>query len=315
VGASVRSATLHAIVDNESVVYLNGSEVGTANGGWSNPNYPKINLALTPGTTNTLTINATNAGGPAGLIAAVIAGGRTLVRTDMTWTWKPTCAQASSVLVGGSYTAQCVPNLADIASRNGFLSAEATAVGRVARRTDSDVMLSNQPLLPGEQLISVNRQYVAVLHGDCNLVVYQAGPPRSPVWASGTRMPGNATPGSLTVGVDDGVLRLADTTGAVYWQSGKVSAQMGAPFRLVLTNTGELQVQGPAGAAAPVWSSKSGPNSKGFPSMRTCEQAAAAYKVLRATSMAAPQHAGMSPWQHFMAVGKLQGWDWPGPSC
>ncbi len=91
---SEKTATLHAIVDDTSTVYLNGASVGRADGGWGNPNYPKIaNLALVPGRTNTLTIAAINNGGPAGIVASLVAtqGGRVLTRTDGTWTWKSPC--------------------------------------------------------------------------------------------------------------------------------------------------------------------------------------------------------------------------------
>jgi hypothetical protein len=98
VQASEKTATLHVIVDNFSVVYLNGKKVGTADGGWGGPDYPKIaNLPLVPYADNNITIAATNVGGPAGIIAALIAtqGGRVLARTNSSWTWKNSCPQTA----------------------------------------------------------------------------------------------------------------------------------------------------------------------------------------------------------------------------
>lgn len=92
VNASEDTATLHAIIDDN--LFLNGVQVGVANGGWWDSNYPKLrNLPLLPGKSNTLTISASNGGGPAGIIVSLIAtqGNRVITRTDSTWTWRGPC--------------------------------------------------------------------------------------------------------------------------------------------------------------------------------------------------------------------------------
>ncbi|RKO90607.1 hypothetical protein BDK51DRAFT_50107 [Blyttiomyces helicus] len=80
-------AVLHILADNNAVVVLNGVIVGTAAGGWTTPSYTQLPLSLTPGN-NSISIVATNAGGPAGLCAALISGVNksVLLHTDNTWT-------------------------------------------------------------------------------------------------------------------------------------------------------------------------------------------------------------------------------------
>lgn len=84
-GSTPINATLHIVVDNDATVNLNGSDIGKASGGWGNANYPKMPVTLQPGN-NLFTIVATNGGGPAGLLAAVIdPSGKVLLQTDHTW--------------------------------------------------------------------------------------------------------------------------------------------------------------------------------------------------------------------------------------
>ena len=78
-------ATLHILVDNKATVMLNGEKIADVEGGWSQPDYPKVNLSLIPGN-NVIDVIATNTGGPAALIASLVASGETIIlRTDSTW--------------------------------------------------------------------------------------------------------------------------------------------------------------------------------------------------------------------------------------
>ncbi|RKO87481.1 hypothetical protein BDK51DRAFT_37245 [Blyttiomyces helicus] len=65
-------AILHILADNNAIVGLNGAIVGTAAAGWTTPSYTQLPLNLTPGN-NSISIVATNTGGPAGLCAPLIS--------------------------------------------------------------------------------------------------------------------------------------------------------------------------------------------------------------------------------------------------
>lgn len=79
-------AVLHVLVDDNATVYLNGTKVGVVGGGWNSPDYTKLPISLPIGY-NTIDIVATNAGGPAALIASLVktSDKSVLLRTDNTW--------------------------------------------------------------------------------------------------------------------------------------------------------------------------------------------------------------------------------------
>jgi len=84
---SSTEATVHVIADDGGEVFINDvKRGGIAGGGWGTTNYTKIKVGLTAGT-QTIRISAINGGGPAGLVASVIASnGQILARTDGSWT-------------------------------------------------------------------------------------------------------------------------------------------------------------------------------------------------------------------------------------
>jgi len=86
-------ATVHVICDDSAVVYLNGDYVGRGDGGWGGGNYNRLPVTLYADN-NVLHIEGVNGGGPAGLLASVIAdNGTVLARTDSSWTWVYNCTK------------------------------------------------------------------------------------------------------------------------------------------------------------------------------------------------------------------------------
>lgn len=87
-----QTGKIYGMVDDNSIVYINGTKVGEINGGWGDGDIPVLNLPLTAGE-NLLEIIATNRGGPAGFIAAIYDAAETsppLSHTDSSWIWKLT---------------------------------------------------------------------------------------------------------------------------------------------------------------------------------------------------------------------------------
>lgn len=84
-GAAI-DATLHVIVDDNATVNLNGVKVGDASGGWGDNNYPKLPVTLKTGN-NIFDIVATNGGGPAALLVALVkkSDNSIIFRSDATW--------------------------------------------------------------------------------------------------------------------------------------------------------------------------------------------------------------------------------------
>ena len=102
-------AVVHAICDNQGVVFFNGDEVGRCNGGWGGGNYSKATVNVLPGQ-NVLSIQGRNMGGPAGLLAALVSsGGQVLAHTDRTWTWSSTCGAVPDDVIkpGNNGTVSC----------------------------------------------------------------------------------------------------------------------------------------------------------------------------------------------------------------
>jgi hypothetical protein len=77
---------LHIIVDDVATVTLNGTKIGDVRGGWDTLEYPKLPITLQPGN-NRIDILATNTGGPAGLLVALVkkSDNTILLRSDASW--------------------------------------------------------------------------------------------------------------------------------------------------------------------------------------------------------------------------------------
>lgn len=82
---------IHVVVDDHSTVFLNGTNIGQPNGGWTG-NPTKLSGTANKGP-NVLQVQAKNTSGPAGLIVSVIAvpNNAVLARTDETWRWTEEC--------------------------------------------------------------------------------------------------------------------------------------------------------------------------------------------------------------------------------
>lgn len=86
---SLMPITVHVIVDNGGSFELNGKHISKISGGWTTPEYPKINTTLQPGW-NMLTFDSYNSGSipnPAGLLVAVRlnSDNSILLRTNSAW--------------------------------------------------------------------------------------------------------------------------------------------------------------------------------------------------------------------------------------
>jgi hypothetical protein len=80
-------AILHVIVDDTATVSLNGTKLrDVEGGGWNTTSYPQIPVTLTPGN-NRIDIVATNSGGPAALLVALVRSSdkAVLLKSDSTW--------------------------------------------------------------------------------------------------------------------------------------------------------------------------------------------------------------------------------------
>lgn len=84
-------ATIHTIIDNEGIIFVNESNLRTVGGGWGDPNYPKISTVLKPGR-NLLRFNCANLGGapnPAGLIVSIVdkSNNNVLINSNASWVY------------------------------------------------------------------------------------------------------------------------------------------------------------------------------------------------------------------------------------
>lgn len=113
-GPGYITATVNAINDNSGIWYLNSIQVATVAGGWGGPG-TTFNITIAPGM-NYLQCSATNAGGPAGLIATVMYNGQVLFNTN--GEWKYTNLPVSSMIING--TNYSVATCQQYASNNNY---------------------------------------------------------------------------------------------------------------------------------------------------------------------------------------------------
>lgn len=114
-GTSYLPVTLIAINDNRGVWYLNSKQIGVSEGGWGTGGN-KFKIMLSPGI-NYLQCSASNSGGPAGLLAAVVDNnGNVLITTNADW--KFTNIPVSQMIINGSNFT--VPTCKKYASDNGY---------------------------------------------------------------------------------------------------------------------------------------------------------------------------------------------------
>jgi hypothetical protein len=180
---------------------------------------------------------------------------------------------ASEVKVG-NYSSTSIPNYAEIALLLGCLPLppakplSGLAVESFSNSESSrNVLKQGESLLPGESIVSQNGSYAAIYQLDGNLNVYRTSD-NAHLWDSAfgtppSALPANSIAGKCTLG-SDGVLKL--TAGGVnktlmtsqpYWTSASASGNPPgadqAPFNLIVTDMGKLQVTGKF-SATPVWS-------------------------------------------------------------
>jgi hypothetical protein len=246
--------------------------------------------------------------------------------------YKPATALAPLVAGGklAPYNSQSLPNMADVAALLGYLNSDPISFSDASdmaiagisaggakvdpNRPDSSIVNGGQALLPGQALTSGD--FTAVFQADCNFVIYNTKT-AMPIWSTGTRMK-DVTGGTLEVDAIEGIVRMflagkADggrERAPPYWASTRMpSPRDQGPFSLILTPNGQLRISGTYGVY-PAWIS--GPGVTGFARMRTCAEASVAYAVAHAQEMASSGY-GMTPWSHYDQVGRLSGWEWPGP--
>jgi hypothetical protein len=251
-------------------------------------------------------VASTRDGGPAvfcklNLVGSIEGGG---APTSMS-------PQLASRLSG--YDQACVPNLADIAARANCLADAGDGAQSGQLRTVGTALTVSTPLGPGDRLQSANGGFFAVYQADGVLAVVNAVG-HAALWVSGAPLQAPSRAGSCTIGAYDGIVRLFAAGSVVpYWTSSAAAAPADqAPFQLLLSDAGALQVVGKF-SAEPVWQSSG--SSSGLVSMPTCEEARASYAALHSQELALPEHAGMDPWAHYLQFGRTNGWVWPGPAC
>jgi hypothetical protein len=93
-------AWLLAMNDNRGIWYLNSKQIGISEGGWDGIGN-LFEITLSPGI-NYLQCSASNAGGPAGLIAYVIDMDRGIVAITTNADWKFTNIPVSQMIINGS---------------------------------------------------------------------------------------------------------------------------------------------------------------------------------------------------------------------
>lgn len=108
-----------------------------------------------------------------------------------------------------------------------------------------DTLFRDQRLNPGEQLVSGNGRYRAVMQGDGNFVVYD---PTRPVWATATNVPG-----SFLINQSDGNMVVVAPDGRPLW----ASATNVPGSTLVMQDDRNLVVYAPP-TRRPVWSTNTG---------------------------------------------------------
>ena len=114
-GTSYLPATLAAMNDNRGVWYLNSKQIGVSEGGWGSfGNF--FDITLSPGI-NYLQCSASNAGGPAGLIASIFDNNHNgLFNTNADW--KFTNIPVSQMVINNSNFT--VPTCQKYAADNGY---------------------------------------------------------------------------------------------------------------------------------------------------------------------------------------------------
>ena len=222
------------------------------------------------------------------------------------------------------YTAQSVPNLAEIAASLGCLRSDAITFADSnplttspvfansakvkSVRPDSDVLNGGEALLPGQYLTS--NSFTAIFQPNSELVVYNTAT-NARLWGSNSAMD-KTKAGTLEMDSTTGIISIfgPDRTSAPTWVSSKVAMPRDqAPFSLRLTSEGQLQVIGLHGAT-PAW--MSGPGVTGSARLSTCAEASQAYQSMHSAEMSTTG-AGLTAWQHYDQYGKLASFDWPGP--
>lgn len=215
--------------------------------------------------------------------------------------------------------------LASRSERTSEMARNATGLARALFATpdspppDSNTLLAfpDNVLLPGKYLISSNRQHTLTLDLNGQLTLRRG---RTVRWSSKTPNMARPGPGKLTLDKGTGVLTLKDSRGGDYWYSAvrQLSDHLSPPFRLVLTDEGEIEVRG--ADARVYWargsSDESGQQS-GYPWFDTCAMASRAYGLANREIIAKSPAPNVTPWVHWRYRGgrDVLHLHWPGVQC
>ena len=176
---------------------------------------------------------------------------------------------ASEVKVG-NYSSTSIPNYAEIALLLECLhlppAKPLSGVAVESFTTNNEVLMQGESLLPGDSIVSQNGAYAAIYQLNGNLGVYRTSDSAN-IWdssESGSSLLPNSVAGKCSLG-RDGILKLTAggltntlATSQPYWTSasgGSVPGADQAPFNLIVTDMGKLQVTGKF-SATPVWESR-----------------------------------------------------------
>jgi hypothetical protein len=199
------------------------------------------------------------------------------------------------------YSNACMINAAEYATNESSIM----DVPAKLESWDLPILRQNEVLLPGQQLVSNNKNLVCRLGYDGNLkVITRTGMQR---WTAGVQ--GARKGGSLTL--IGSAIQMDDESGRTYWVSSlkhPVDEMALAPFFLILSDSGDLQVRSYK-SGVPVWSSGS---SDGFIIEGSFKDASDRYMTMHNAEIKR-DHKDMNPWTHYQQYGRIKGYYWPGP--
>jgi hypothetical protein len=249
------------------------------------------------------------------------------------------------------FSATCIPNLADLASRiQGVADSAVTMIGldvTTVARTASPLARNmfttpdppppssntleaspHQSLPAGSHITSANGLHALAYTQRGDLVVTPAATvnelaPR-PTWSSKTGAvlaKSGAGAGLCALDAFTGVLTLHDARGEVYWRSSNRPLPSAAqPYRAIISDKGAVEVWGRFGRGAYWTRGGQGGGDSGYAWFGTCELASDAYGEENADAIEEATLGGrisVTPWMHYDNRGgrDVLGLHWPGPPC
>jgi hypothetical protein len=223
------------------------------------------------------------------------------------------------------------------------LASNASSIARLLLSTPDAPLPTSNTLLPypdqclpvGSHITSANGKFVVAYNHDGSLGVQAktrdacAECPATAktdafayTWSSQTaKVVSRAalSPGMARIDGASGVITLQDSRGKTYWRSSLTPLPAVArPYRMVVSDSGAIEVWGKFGGGA-YWTRSENNGNSGYASFDTCELASDAYASANAAAIEASTLGGrvtVTPWQHYRYRGGRDiGLHWPGAYC